>query len=97
MPLYLVRREVPGVSQEEMDAAAFRAIACAFYFEGMKWHQSYWDKEAGVINCVYEAKDPAEVFAHAERARIPCNEVREVTIVAPEFYAGQELTELTPA
>ena len=88
MPLFMIRRDVPGLSQEDMDAAAFRAITCAFYFPSMKWHRSFWDQDAGVVHCVYEAKNPDELYAHAQRARIPCDEVREVDAFGPETYIG---------
>jgi hypothetical protein len=96
MPLYMITRQVPGATQEDMDAAAWRAITCAFYFDRLKWHQSYWDKQAGVIRCIYEAPSAEEIIAHAERARIPCDQVQEVSIIAPEFYDG-EMPELTSA
>jgi hypothetical protein len=94
MPLFLIRRDVPDLSQEELDAAAYRAITCAFYFAGLKWHQSYWDREAGVIHCVYEARSQEDIFEHAVTARIPCDVVREVQIVRPEDYTGEDVPEL---
>ena len=94
MPLYMIRRDVHGATREDIDAAAYRAIACAFYFTGMKWHHSYWDEQAGELRCIYEAQNSDELWAHAERARIPCNDVREVTIVGgPEMYIGEEAGE----
>jgi hypothetical protein len=88
----MIRRDVPGASQEDIDAASFRAITCAFYFPGMKWHRSFWDQGAGLLYCVYEARDPQELFAHAQRARIPCDEVREVDTFGPETYIGEAAT-----
>ena len=89
MPLFMVRRNVPGISQEDMDAAAFRAITCAFYYSGLKWHRSFWDHDAGVLDCIYEAESAEELLAHAQRARIPCDEVREVDAFGPENYIGE--------
>jgi Nickel responsive protein SCO4226-like len=93
MSMFMVRRDIPGLTQEDVDAAAFRAITCAFYFPGMRWHRSYWDRDAGMLHCVYEAKNPEEVFAHAQRARIPCDEVREVSAFGPEAYVGESTPE----
>lgn len=86
MPLYAIRREIPGLSREELDAAALRAIMCLFDFPDMRWLRSYWDEKLGVIECVYEAQDPDQIRDHARRSRIPCDEVRQVTEIGPEQY-----------
>ena len=94
MALFLIRRDVPGITQEEVDAAAYRAITCAFYYAGLKWLQSYWDRDAGIIHCVYEARSAEDIFEHAQVARIPCNDVREVHTFGPETYTSEEVPEL---
>ena len=94
MPVYLIRRDVPGVTQEEMDAAAYRAIACTFYYDGVRWIRSFWDKDLGVLRCVYEANSAEDIFAHAQTSRIPCDEVREVHPFGPESYTNEEVPEL---
>jgi hypothetical protein len=88
MPLYRIRREVGDISQEEMDAAAFRAILCAPQFPGMRWHRSYWDRDAGRIDCVYEAHTLRDVEEHARVARIPCDEIRVVDEIVPDTYVN---------
>lgn len=94
MALFLIRRNVPGATQEDMDAAAFRAITCAFHFTDMRWHHSFWDKEAGILHCLYEAATVGDVYTHAERARIPCDEVYEVSRLGPDIYTGQPASNL---
>lgn len=86
MSLYRIRRDVGEISAEDMDAAAFRAIVCAPQFPGVKWHRSFWDKEAGFIECFYEANEVRDLEAHAKASRIPCDDVREVTELLPETY-----------
>ncbi len=86
MPLFLVKRELPGVTREDLDAAAYRAIACLLDHEGMKWLTSYWDEKAGRLHCVYEASSSKEVEDHARRSRIPCDEVWPVTRFNPEMW-----------
>ena len=49
MPLYRIRRNVGVATKEDMDASAFRAIVCAVQFPGLKWHRSFWDREAGIV------------------------------------------------
>ena len=86
MPLYRIRRDVGPLTQEDLDAASFRAIVCAPQFPGLKWHRSYWDREAEVLDCVYEAVDRAQIEEHARVSRIPCDDVHEVAEVLPETY-----------
>ena len=88
MPLYTIRRAVGAASREDIDASAFRALACAIEYPGMRWIRSYWDREAGVLTCLYEAHSAAEIQEHSRRSRIACDEVREVTEFGPEDYAG---------
>ncbi len=86
MPLYSINRSVGPISQEEIDASGFRAIVCAFQFEGLKWHHSYWNVESGYLNCIYEAVDPSQIEEHSRVARLPCDSVVEVREVRPEPY-----------
>ncbi len=86
MPIYQVRRDIPGLSSEDLDAASFRAIVCASEMPGIHWIRSYWDEPRGVITCYYEAPDEETLRLHAKRARIPCDEVRVVKEVRPEEY-----------
>ena len=84
MALFLVRREVPRASEEDVRTAILRAVSCAFNFEGMKWIKTYWDESAGVAYCVYHADSEAEVRRHAELARVPCDDVLPVMEITPE-------------
>lgn len=86
MPLFKIRRNVGQIIQEDMDAAAFRAIVCAVQFPGLKWHRSFWDKDAGVLDCFYEAASREDLQDHARVSRIPCDEVCEVNELLPETY-----------
>lgn len=86
MALYSIRRNVGVMSQEDMDAAAFRAIVCAAQFPGLKWHTSYWNQSGGYMDCIYEAADRTALEEHARVARIPCDLITEVKVVSPETY-----------
>lgn len=90
MPLYTVRRDVGQITQEELDASAYRAIVCGYQFPEIKWVRSYWDRAAGQLLCLYEAKDVAQIEEHARQSRIPCDDVREITEFGPEPYVGVE-------
>lgn len=86
MPLYRIRRDVGDISHDDLDAASFRAIVCAPQFPGLKWVRSYWDRDAGWLDCLYEAADPTQLEEHALMARIPCDEVHEVSELLPRTY-----------
>lgn len=86
MPLYRIHRDVGDISQEDLDAASFRAIMCAPQFPGLKWVRSYWDQEAGRLDCIYDAANPQQLEEHARVSRIPCDEVCEVTEMLPDTY-----------
>ena len=91
MAKYYVRRNVPGISKDDFDAALLRAVACAYNYEGMTWQSSYWDRESGVIHCIWEAESVEQVYDHARRSRVPCDEVREVVEFRPS-----DILEVTP-
>ncbi len=93
MPFYQVRRDVPGASEEEMEAAALRGYMCAMEFGGLRWLQSHWDPEGGVSYCIFEAAGEEEILEHARRARIPCDDVREVRVINPQSFSPAPSTE----
>ncbi|MGE0599554.1 MAG: nickel-binding protein [Dehalococcoidia bacterium] len=86
MALYRIQRNLGEKSQAEIDAAALRAIVCAPQFPGVKWHRSFWDEDAGRLDCFYEANSIADLEEHSRVSRIPCDEVSEVTEILPETY-----------
>ncbi|HLZ69388.1 MAG TPA: nickel-binding protein [Dehalococcoidia bacterium] len=86
MALYRIERDLGDVSAEEIDAAAFRAVACAPLFTGLTWRRSYYDAAARHMTCYYEAASTGDLRKHAEMARIPCDSVNEVTEYLPERY-----------
>ena len=88
MPLFLVKRVVGDVTQTEVDAAVFRAKACAYEFSGLQWLSSYWHKEGGISYCVYEAESKEQLEAHAVRAQVECDEVWPVSLLTPEQYSS---------
>lgn len=90
MPKFIIRRDLPGATEAEVDAAALRALACIAEMDNrVVWLRSYWDRVAGHVRCVYEAASEAEIREHAEIARIPCDEVHEVTELSPGDYASE--------
>lgn len=93
MPLFKIRRMMPGANLEEVEAAGLRAAFCTYAFDGeVRWVRSYFDAAASEIHCIYEARNPEQLQHHSELAHIPCDEVVEVTEVpAQRFYEEAEL------
>lgn len=86
MPTYKIRRVVGDITRDEVDAASLRSLWCLSDYPDVKWLHSMWDSERGEITCLYEANNPDQIREHAEASRIPCDEVREVTIIDPDEY-----------
>jgi hypothetical protein len=84
--LYRIRRDVGVMSDEDMDAAAFRAIVCLVQFPGLKWERSYWDRSTGSLDCYYRAESIDQIQEHSRVARIPCDDVRPVDELLPDTY-----------
>lgn len=85
--LYLIKRQMPeSTTREETDAATARAADCASDYPGIRWVRSFWDERRKLAHCVYWATDPELLRAHAERSRVPCDEIREVTEILPSQY-----------
>ena len=95
MPLYAIRRKVGDVTPDEIDAAAFRAIFCATEYDSFHWVRSYWDREAGLLNCIYEAESVAQIREHSMRSNIPCDDVHEVTEILPGTYIRNSASPMT--
>jgi hypothetical protein len=92
MPLFAVKRIIPGVDRAVLDAAAFRALSCTYDYDDLDWIRSYWEPGSDEVLCIYVARDADQVREHAERSRIPCDEVRQVDEVLPADYAPPAAT-----
>jgi hypothetical protein len=94
MTTYLIKRNVGDAGPNEYDAALFRALSCVYDFPGLKWLHSYWDRGTGVAYCVYEAVSVDQIQRHADLAQIPCDEVLEVLVSAPDTYEAGRIAEM---
>lgn len=86
MPLYTIVRDLTGFSDGEIDAAAVRAVICAYEYPEMRWVRSYLDRARGEMLCLYSAASPEQLREHARRSRIPAGEIREVEEVVPAQF-----------
>jgi hypothetical protein len=86
MALYQILRNVGQISDDEIDAAGYRAIACMPAFSGLNWLRSYFDANNGQLICFYEAANSDDIRRHAEMAHLPCDTVIEVLEYLPQRY-----------
>lgn len=86
MALYRIERQLPPVSQDEIDAAAFRSISCLTRFKDLKWVRSFYDPRTFRFTCYYEAPSAERIRAHAEMAALPCDAITEVVEYLPDQY-----------
>ena len=88
MPRYIIERSVPGLTPEQLDAAARRSVAVLGQMKGVRWVRSYVSAAEGKIYCEYDAPDPEAIREHARRAGLPVDRISEVWLeVSPAMFA----------
>jgi hypothetical protein len=87
MPRYIIERNVPGLSREQLDAAARRSNAAIAHMPGVIWIRSYVSDTEGKIYCEYDAPDAQSILEHARRAGLPVDRISEVALeISPEMF-----------
>ncbi len=90
MTLFAIERALPGATRDDIDAAGFRALSCAFNYPGLHWMSTYWDRAGERTICIYEAQSAEQIEHHSARARIPCDRISPVEHIDPATLAGRE-------
>jgi uncharacterized protein DUF4242 len=87
MPRYLIERSVPGLSHDELDAAARRSMAVLTTMPEVRWIRSYVSDAEGKIYCEYDAPSVEAVHEHARRAGLPVDRITAVALeINPEMF-----------
>ncbi|HEU6453795.1 MAG TPA: DUF4242 domain-containing protein [Gemmatimonadaceae bacterium] len=87
MPRYIIERNVPGMSREQLDAAARRSNEAIANMPGVIWIRSYVSDTEGKIYCEYDAPDAEAILEHARRAGLPVDRISEVALeISPEMF-----------
>ena len=87
MPRYIIERNVPGFTVDQLEATARRSIEAATHIPNLKWIRSYVSEIEGKIYCEYDAPDPEALREHAKRAGLPIDKVSLVAIeVSPSMF-----------
>lgn len=75
MPLFVVERELPGITPEELQSAGLRAKSCCAQMtdEGtaVRWVRSFYLPESSRTHCYFEGADAQAVEEANQRAPIP--------------------------
>ena len=90
MTLFAIERALPGATRDDIDAAGFRALSCAFNYPGLHWISTYWDRAGERTICIYEAQSADQIEDHSARARIPCDRISLVEHIDPVGFAVRE-------
>ena len=87
MPRYIIERNVPPLSRDELNAAARRSKEVIATMPGLVWIRSYISEAEGKIYCEYDAPNLEAVIEHARLAGLPADRISEVTWeVSPDMF-----------
>lgn len=88
MPVYVVKRTLPGITPEALMSAGVRAKTCCAEMtqegESVRWIRSFFLPESSQTHCYFDAASKQAVEEANQRARIPFVEIAEVVEMTPE-------------
>ena len=89
MSLFVVKRDLPGITPEMLQSAGIRAKSCCAEIteEGqpVRWVRSFYLPESAQTHCYFEGSSKAAIEEANTRARIPFTEIVEVVEMTPEM------------
>jgi hypothetical protein len=89
MSLFVVKRDLPGITPEMLQSAGIRAKSCCAEIteEGqpVRWVRSFFLPESAQTHCYFEGSSKATIEEANTRARIPFTEIVEVVEMTPEM------------
>jgi hypothetical protein len=87
MPRYIIERSIPGLSRDQLPAAARKSKEVLAAMPGVVWIRSYISEAEGKIYCEYDAPDVESVREHARRAGLPADRISEVAMeISPDMF-----------
>ena len=88
MSTFVVKRQLPGITADELSGAGLRVKTCAeaLCSEGtdVRWLRSFFLPSTEETHCYFEAPDSETVKRLNERAQIPYVEIVEVQEMTPD-------------
>lgn len=87
MPVYMVDRDLPGITMDQLGAAQKAAIKTSQEFtdqgKNVRYLRSMYVPEEAHCMCLFEADNPAVVKEVNEKAQIPFTRVVEAMDLSP--------------
>jgi hypothetical protein len=80
MPRFIIERNVPGLTREELHAAGRRSVAALSEMPDVRWIRSYVSEAEGKIYCEYDAPSIEAIREHARRAGMPADRISEIAL-----------------
>jgi Nickel responsive protein SCO4226-like len=80
MPRYIIERNVPGLTRDELFEAGRRSNEVIAGMPGVRWIRSYVSDAEGKIYCEYDAPSAEAVVEHARRAGLPADRISEISL-----------------
>ena len=80
MPRYIIERNVPGMTREELMAAGRRSVVVLSEMPDVRWIRSYVSDFEGKIYCEYDAPSLEAIREHARRAGLPADRISEIAL-----------------
>ena len=87
MAVYRIDRTLEGVDDDEMSAAAFRALACQRRYPGVRWIRSIVDSSGARGTCIYEAPSVSVLEVHQRESELVWDSITEILEILPEQFA----------
>ena len=89
MAVYVVKRELPGITPEALQSAGVRAKTCCSEMtsEGqpVRWIRSFFLPETAQTHCYFEGASAEAVEEANKRAGIPFTQIAMVVEMTPEM------------
>jgi len=85
MPRYIIERDVPRLTSEELTAAGRRSNAALTGMPDVRWIRSYVSDVEGKIYCEYDAPSIEAIREHARLAGLPADRISEIAL---EIHPG---------
>jgi hypothetical protein len=87
MPRYIIERSVPGLTREQLAAAARLSNKVLEGMPEVRWIRSYVSDVDGKIYCEYDAPSPEAVREHARLAGLPVDRISEIALeISPAMF-----------
>jgi hypothetical protein len=90
MPRYMVQRTFPEglhIPMNEEGAATCRTVVENNAGEQVTWVHSYVSDDKGTTFCIYDGPTPEAIRRAANTSGLPIDQITEVRVLDPYFYA----------